>query len=218
MHSRSIILICFLLILISFLPVPTLPLCHLIMKNETETRPFLEYSDDPAGSGELGGGVNAQSPEATKRTLCSSRLARDLLIFFVASLLWLGAIFFLLPWPTSSGTWHSNHGGGKGGSKSLQSGAGDYRLYNITSNAHFVTCGNSTVEAQRKGCRYDPLLNHWVPAACIDQEWIDEYKDDDSWTAFAEYVYFLLPDEKERNKAKKKKKPSFGFLLTNILV
>ncbi|KAJ4391589.1 hypothetical protein N0V93_005208 [Gnomoniopsis smithogilvyi] len=151
------------------------------MKNETEARPFLEYSDDPAESGESGG--IRQFSENSKNAIRNSRLARDLLVFLVASLLWLGAIFFLLPWPSSSGNWKpTNHAG----SKSVQSGAGDYRLYNITSNAHFVTCGNSTAEAQRKGCRYDTLLNHWVPAACMDQEWIDEYEDDDSWTAFAD--------------------------------
>lgn len=165
------------------------------MKNETESRPFLEYSDDPAESGELD--IVGESSNASKRAIRNNRLARDLFVFLITSLLWLGAIFFLVPWPSSTGTYNkpTTTQGGSGGSSSsgkpLQSSAGvDYRVHNLTSNAHFETCGNSTAEAQRKGCRYDTLLNHWVPAACMDQEWIDEYKDDDSWTAFAEYVFF----------------------------
>lgn len=157
------------------------------MKNETETRHFLEYSDDPADIDESGD--IRQSSNASTRAIRSNRLARDLFVFLIASLLWLGATFFLLPWPTSTATYNKPTQGGE---------AGDYRSHNLTSNAHFETCGNSTAEAQRKGCRYDTLLNHWVPAACMDQEWIDEYKDDDSWTAFAEYVFTTTP-RKEAN-------------------
>lgn len=157
------------------------------MKNETETRPFLEYSDDPTGSGEIGG--ISQTAKACREAI-RNRLARDLLIFLIASLLWLGAIFFLLPQPANPAAAAAKQVGSD--SISAQSSAGDYRLHNITSNAHFVTCGNSTAEAQRNGCRYDTLLNHWVPAECMDQEWIDEYQDDGSWTPFAEYA--LLPN------------------------
>lgn len=168
-----------------------------IMKNEIETRPFLEYSDnESARSGDLGViSESLEPPSSSKRAIRSNRLARDLFVFLIASLLWLGAIFFLLPWPTSTESYNQpttqgeSGGGGGGGGRPLQSGAAvNYRLHNLTSNAHFETCGNSTAEAQRKGCRYDTLLNHWVPAACMDQEWVDEYKDDDSWAAFAEYV------------------------------
>lgn len=62
------------------------------------------------------------------------------------------------------------------------------RLYNITTNARLVTCGNSTAEAQREGCQYDILLNAWVPSQCLDLDWIEEYQDDGSWAAFEEYV------------------------------
>lgn len=176
----------------------------IIMKNETESRPFLEYSDDPAGSVDLGS--IPPSPKGAKKAIRTNRVARDLLVFFVASLLWIAAIFFFLPWPNTSRSTETSkqppHQGDGGGASGGGVG-GDYRLYNITSNAHFVACGNSTAEAQQKGCRYDTLLNHWVPAACMDQEWIDEYKDDDSWTAFAEYVSLSLYwREKTRNSNK----------------
>lgn len=160
------------------------------MKNESESRHFLEYSDDPAGIDELG--ITSQPSESSKRAIRCSRLARDLFVFLIASLLWIGAIFFLLPLPTSTGT-YSNKPTTQDDSDRRPLAEVDYRLHNLTSNAHFETCGNSTAEAQRKGCRYDTLLNHWVPAACMDQEWIDEYQDDDSWTAFAEYVFHHHP-------------------------
>lgn len=162
----------------------------IMMKNESESRPFLEYSDNESarsGGGDVGV-IVSESSESSKRAIRrSNRLARDLFVFLIASLLWLGAIVFFLPWLTTSiDTYNDNP------TRPLQSGGGgaavNYRLHNLTSNAHFETCGNSTAEAQQKGCRYDTLLNHWVPAACMDQEWVDEYKDDDSWAAFAEYV------------------------------
>lgn len=157
------------------------------MEHENENRPFLEYTDDPANSGETGSSSGAVTTPAAKKAAARrrSRLARDVVVFFAASLLWLGGMFFLMPYSSTtawSGAAHK-HPAAIGGGEKI-----DYRLHNVTSNAHFVTCGNSTVEARRSGCRYDPLLNHWVPMECVDQEWIEEYQGDDSWTAFAEYV------------------------------
>lgn len=58
--------------------------------------------------------------------------------------------------------------------------------HNITSNARLLECGNSTQEAKSRGCEYDLLLNSWVPAPCIDHEFVDEYLDDNSWAAYAD--------------------------------
>lgn len=164
-----------------------------------DRRPFLSYSDDPVRSA---ADVEETSSPFAHESVPSKqkchRLARDLLVFLLASLLWLAAIFLFLPRPTlspssssSSPTTAAATTGSekqKGAAMSGGVGGGDFRTHNITSDARWVSCGNSPAEAQGKGCRYDALLNHWVPAPCVDQEWIDEYQDDDSWAAFAEYV------------------------------
>lgn len=171
------------------------------MKNEIETRPFLEYSDESGEARERG--TLYQPDQSAKKAIRNSRLARDLLIFLLASLLWLGAIFFLVPWPSTTAAivpeQAAKDGDVPSGHQSSWN-AQDYRLHNVTSHAHFVTCGNSPADARRNGCRYDTLLNHWVPVECMDQEWIDEYQDDDSWTAFAEYVLTILVNEQRRRK------------------
>lgn len=165
-----------------------------------DRRPFLGYSDDPARS--AADVEEASSPfvhEGVPSKQKCHRLARDLLVFLLASLLWLAAIFLFLPGPTlspSSSTTAAATTGSekqKGATMSGGVGGGDFRTHNITSDARWVSCGNSPAEAQEKGCRYDALLNHWVPAPCVDQEWIDEYQDDDSWAAFAEYVPSFPP-------------------------
>ncbi|RKF80147.1 hypothetical protein GcM1_196030 [Golovinomyces cichoracearum] len=63
----------------------------------------------------------------------------------------------------------------------------DYKnRHNITTNAQLIECGNSTQEAKSRGCQFDVLLNHWVPAPCIDNEFLEEYMDDESWGAYAD--------------------------------
>lgn len=56
--------------------------------------------------------------------------------------------------------------------------------HNITTNAHFVSCGNSTTEALHAGCNYSLLHNAWVPPVCDAPDFNAEYLDDGSWGAF----------------------------------
>lgn len=56
--------------------------------------------------------------------------------------------------------------------------------HNITTGARLLECGNSTQEAKSLGCQYDVLLNHWVPAPCIDHDFLEEYMDDNSWVGY----------------------------------
>ncbi|KAK8037976.1 hypothetical protein PG994_014743 [Apiospora phragmitis] len=55
---------------------------------------------------------------------------------------------------------------------------------NITTGATYLTCGNSTQEARSHGCRYDVLLNNWVPAPCYDADFVAEYEEDGSSAAY----------------------------------
>ena len=59
--------------------------------------------------------------------------------------------------------------------------------HNVTSNAKLLSCGKSTQEAKALGCKYDVLLNAWVPAPCMDEEFIQEYKDDGTWSSYADW-------------------------------
>lgn len=58
--------------------------------------------------------------------------------------------------------------------------------HNVTSDTRLVNCGNSTNEARGLGCKFDVLLNYWVLASCLDQDFIEEYLDDDSWATFSD--------------------------------
>lgn len=176
-----------------------------------DRRLLLGYSDDPeAGDrreaalateerqyGTAGGVVGREA---------QNRVARDLLVFLVASILWVAAIFFLLPWPPAQASSSSSSssssaaatspshgpmvvGGERGGGGALNEHGimkDTSRFHNVTSGAKLVGCGNSTAEALAGGCKYDTLLNAWVPGRCFDREWIEEYEDDGSWAAFAE--------------------------------
>lgn len=183
-----------------------------IMKSEVETQPFLlAFSDDPAGQrGAAEGNGNLPTPrEALVKASGTRRLLRDFVICLATSLLWVLVIWMFIP---GSGTASSS-------SSSMSSPAADdtapaqmpsqgssvitgedmARFHNITSGAKYISCGNSTEEARAKGCTYDTLLNAWVPAQCLDQEWIDEYQDDASWTAFSECVFPAHPASADRD-------------------
>ncbi|QDS78022.1 hypothetical protein FKW77_002885 [Venturia effusa] len=60
--------------------------------------------------------------------------------------------------------------------------------HNITSTARLLTCGNTTSTAHSSGCKYDILLNNWIPQPCYDDadEFIAEYTDDGSWGAYSD--------------------------------
>lgn len=167
------------------------------MKPEHEQQePFLhKYTDDPTSSPRTTSPDPEHALESKRAALRrKKRLVRDLVVFLLASLLWLGVIgvcFFVFvrgATPSPSAPLASS----LSSSSSSTVGKEQSRLHNVTSGATFVSCGNSSAEAEAAGCRYDTLLNHWVPVRCVDQEWIDEYEDDGSWAAFSEYVFFFL--------------------------
>lgn len=168
------------------------------MKSEVENQPFLAFSDDPAGQGGAATGDGNLSPhrEALVKASGTRRLLRDFFICLATSLLWVLVIWMFIPGPgpgTASTSPSSSPADGDAAPAEMPSqgssvitGGDMSRFHNITSGAKYISCGNSTEEARTKGCTYDTLLNAWVPAQCLDQEWIDEYQDDASWTAFAE--------------------------------
>ncbi|CAL3970243.1 unnamed protein product [Diplocarpon coronariae] len=129
---------------------------------EKEHQPFLNYTYD--------GTLNNAEPESGLHTrLLEVRYSRFLgcaLTFLFTSAIWLALLYL-----TSS--------------RPLSHHAPDpTERHNITSTSTLTMCPNSTTAARAAGCKYDLLLNHWIPSQCWDQDYLDEYIDDGSWAAF----------------------------------
>lgn len=175
------------------------------MKSQVETQPFLAFSDDPADQVGAAAGDAGRLPPHREGPIKASgtrRLLRDFIVCLATSLVWVLVIWMFIPGPASSSQPSPSSRPADDNAataqmpsqgSSLITGEDTARFHNITSGAQYISCGNSTEEARSKACTYDTLLNAWVPAQCLDQEWIDEYQDDASWTAFAECVSHRLP-------------------------
>ncbi|KAG8160321.1 hypothetical protein KVR01_009857 [Diaporthe batatas] len=169
------------------------------MKSAVETQPFLAFSDDP-GAREGATTSDDSLPlhrEALVKASATRSVIRDIAVCLLTSLVWALVIWVFIPGPAPASSsppspFSSPTGDDAPGQmipsqgSSIISGEDMARYHNITSGARYISCGNSTEEARSKGCTYDTLLNAWVPAQCLDQEWIDEYQDDASWTAFSD--------------------------------
>lgn len=163
------------------------------MKSAVETQPFLAaFSDDPGAQegATTSDGSLPRHREALVKASGTRRVVRDIAVCVATSLVWMLVIWMFIPGsvPAPSSPAGDDAPGQMMPSQgsSIITGEDTARYHNITSGARYISCGNSTEEARSKGCTYDTLLNAWVPAQCLDQEWIDEYQDDASWTAFSE--------------------------------
>ncbi|KAF6843368.1 hypothetical protein CMUS01_02198 [Colletotrichum musicola] len=140
------------------------------MSPTPEYQPFLKYSDDPA--------TEETSPpqhHARRRTTVLSHV----LVFVATSLVWVLVFFLVVPSTPAASTQGAAAADWSGGKV-----AGE--RHNITTGRRFIECGNTTTEARARGCKYDILLNHWVPSVCFDKDSVAEYREDDSWGAFAD--------------------------------
>lgn len=143
---------------------------HFKMSTDSARQPFLEYMDDP------------EKEEARRYVRVQTRKGNILPYLFVAiitSLLWSVVILFFVDIPRAGNTTSTTV-------EEQTPGSRPTGRYNITTNAHRLSCGNSVAEAKALNCKYDLLLNNWVPEPCFDKEWLDEYKEDDSWGGYAD--------------------------------
>lgn len=131
---------------------------------KVEDQEFLKYSDNVSVN-DVESDSGFQPTKSRRKQLISHGV-----VFFITSLLWM-TIMYAAPAPAH----HNRAVDAASGSK-----------HNITSGATLVNCGNTTTEARARGCKYDVLLNMWAPAACIDEEFVNEYLDDSSWAAYAD--------------------------------
>ncbi|TID22238.1 hypothetical protein E2P81_ATG11344 [Venturia nashicola] len=139
---------------------------------ETENQPFLDkYSDDPTEN-------EPQLPHPYQQALSRrTKILSHTLVFLLTSSLWL--IIILLLSPKALFPSHK------------PSAPGDPN-HNITSNARLLTCGTTPAQALAAGCKYDILLNAFVPNPCYDDEFILEYTDDSSWGAYSDANLTIL--------------------------
>lgn len=176
------------------------------MKPESEdVQPFLGFRDDPSkrssAEDEEGGGNGNEilHQQHALKTSRNRRYLRDFLVFLATSLVWVLAFPLLsgprAPTEAPSPPMSSPPKGlptplpqvGQDGKAGTAPGPGSAaQKHNITSGAELLSCGNSTAEAKKNGCRYDTLLNNWVPAPCYDRDYEQEYLDDDTWYSYAE--------------------------------
>lgn len=167
------------------------------MHPSQEHEPFLDYSDERKVK---------DSRSHGRRTLYS-----QILVSTITSLLWVLVILFVLPGPSTNGNCTSmdSHKPGmneatSGGRPSPPHQQHDHEhddeaatlaltqthyepgeRHNITTGATMIACGHSVAEARTLGCKYDILLNSWVPEPCYSSnDLMEDYKDDDSWTGF----------------------------------
>ncbi|KAK1755401.1 hypothetical protein QBC47DRAFT_413171 [Echria macrotheca] len=117
-------------------------------------------------------------------SITSSSSFSHFLVFFVTSLAW-GAAFLVMgiyPLVASSRSAAVASTTAAAPAAALPFAEGTV----IVKGAKLVTCGNTTEEAKRRGCTYDILSNHWVPAVCMDQDAVDEYMTDGTWFGYGD--------------------------------
>lgn len=67
------------------------------------------------------------------------------------------------------------------------------------SEARIDDCGETPAEARAKGCRYDPMIQMWVPVACYDQEHSERYLSTYKWKWYYDLdAKHEMPDETMR--------------------
>ncbi|KAE9573309.1 hypothetical protein CGCF415_v012911 [Colletotrichum fructicola] len=177
-------------------------------------QPFLGFRDDPnkrhsaddeEEQGVAGGHALLHQQHALK-TSRTRRWLRDFLVFLATSLVWVLAFSFI-PGPQQQAPSTPSPGtaammptppsmsglplplpqvGQDGKAGTIPDPKYLAATHNMTSEAKLVMCGNSTAEAKKAGCKYDTLLNHWVPEQCYDKEFETEYMDDDTWHAYSD--------------------------------
>jgi hypothetical protein len=150
-----------------------------------EDQPFLRYHDDPTAEEQKSNHDRSrfQHYSIPHRT----SLISHLIVFTTTSVLWIMIIPFIVAAISPEDSLNPFSPSSTSSSTSNNSKNISLNRHNITTNASLVTCGNNLQSAKQSGCKYDVLLNSWVPAPCYDQEFIDEYKDDASWTGYADY-------------------------------
>lgn len=124
-----------------------------------ETKPFLSYHSDDDNSSTTS---VPRKRQTCKQKICHAIRANILsysIVFVATSFLWMLIVFTFTPDASSHYRTPTKP---------------DAKIHNITSDMHLLTCGpnRSNEEARSRGCKYDVLLNGWVPEPCYDPEFV----------------------------------------------
>jgi len=130
---------------------------------ESEHQPFLSYSDEE---------TNEAEPLHIKER--RAKLISHVSVFTLTSLFWIAVLFIASSLPTAQ--WKPPH------TKTHPSSP----KHNITPHSVLLTCGTTPSSARAANCTYDVLLSSWIPAPCLDTEFVAEYMDDASYGGFAD--------------------------------
>lgn len=69
-------------------------------------------------------------------------------------------------------------------------------LSRADSERHIEHCGETPARARANGCRYDPMIQMWVPAACYDEEHSEMYLSTYKWKWYYDFdAQHEMPDE-----------------------
>lgn len=142
-------------------------------------QPFSGYTDDPD---------KEEARQFRHIKPARGNILPYIVVCFATSIFWGGLLYLFHPTSTLSPLAASSNSPLASAAETFQPPGlpSTTDRHNITHNAHLLTCGTTVASAKANGCKYDILLNNWVPAPCYDQEFIDEYVDDDSWGGFAD--------------------------------
>ncbi|KAF4628576.1 hypothetical protein G7Y89_g9575 [Cudoniella acicularis] len=154
-----------------------------IMLSESESEPFLKGSESAEAPSRRWSftSLDIRRRFRTLRSwwISSPPVVSHSIVFIITTLFW-GFYFLLLP--NLSFIPHF-----------LQHSEGNST---IIPGADYFHCGDSIEAAKVRGCEYDILNNHWVPAMCIDEDAIREYQSDESWFGYADQNHTELLDIK----------------------
>ncbi|GKT64210.1 hypothetical protein ColTof3_11549 [Colletotrichum tofieldiae] len=158
------------------------------MESKTEDQqPFLGFRTDPMKrdltDGDIADIDRLHHHLQTCKLCRRPRVLRDVVIFLGTSLLWIVALYILMPGQKFS---HSESPTATPAIEWSPERNFIAEYHNITSNAELMSCGYTLAEAKERGCVYDTLLNHWVPSQCYDRDFEVEYQEDNSWAAYAD--------------------------------
>jgi hypothetical protein len=142
-----------------------------IVLSETESEPFLKEADD-ASSDIIHAALKKTPGDIDHFTIGWRNLSIFLsyaLAIFITCLFWVSTLFVVPKLSNLSFPWQ-------------------YSEYNSTllPGRNYYHCGDDSEAEKARGCQYDILNNHWVPAKCIDHQAIKKYQAHGTWFGYAD--------------------------------